>query len=131
MQPLTKIKSALFPPFVKLVDTLDDMFHRTSILVEPPGEAVSIDLLIKHDYKLYHVARLNVVWTDTNKALIDICPPDGTTIDYFQWKDGVKITNMHGTTSLLAVQLTPEKPLSIGLEKAIKKPDAKDTKNNP
>lgn len=104
------------------------MFHRTSILVEYPGETVSMDLLIKHDYKLYHVARLNVTWTDTKKALIDVCPPDGVTIDYFQWDKGVKITNMHGTKSLLAVQLTPEKALTIGVDK--KAPPKSDPTNS-
>lgn len=124
MQPLTQIKAILFPPFVKLVDTLDDMFHRTSIFIDYPGETISMDLLIKHDYKLYHAARLNITWTDTKKALIDICPPDGTTIDYFQWKDGVKVTNVHGSMSLLAVQLTPAKELEIGLNKKVLKKNA-------
>jgi hypothetical protein len=128
MQPLTKIKAVLFPPFIKLVDTLDGVFHRTSILIDYPGETISFDLLVKHDYKLYHAARINVTWTDTKKALLDICPPDGTTIDVFQWKNGIKTIDMHGTTSLLSVQLTPEKPLAIGLDKKVLKKDQDATK---
>jgi hypothetical protein len=130
MQPLTKIKAVLFPPIVKLVDTLDDMFHRTSIYIKYPGETVTMDLLIENKNKLYHPARLNITWSDTDKCIIDVCPPDNATLDVFQWINGAPVIRTHDTKSLVSVQLTPEKPLEIGLDKKAWK-DAKNPANNP
>lgn len=90
-----------------------------------------MDLLIKNDYKLYHVARMNITWTDEKKALIDICPPDDTKIDVFQWEHGVQTINVKDSIFNVCLQITPDKALEIGLEKKVLKRDVKGTVNNP
>lgn len=130
MQPLTKIKAVLFPPFVKLVDTLDDIIHRASIYIQYPGETISMDLLIEDKKKLWHIARMNITWSDANIAIIDICPPDNVTLDIFQWIDGIQTIKAHDVHSLLAIQLAPKEELEIGLEKKAWKDAKSDPPNN-